>query len=148
MELYPVVLAGRPHDACGEVPRWLDVSRKNWPVLLELGVGFGWQQLGTVPDTGRPFPFNSRPSHCGEHVPSYDVNFAECAKCVTTDDAVRWADALEKALRGEGNIDQRRRWTSALSGDIVPEPQISAEDIVCRFVAFLRLGAFAFYCTD
>ena len=143
--LYPVDLSGRPRRADGEAPRFMCLPRACWPLLVALGQSFGWQPAGTVAD--EPHPPWARADHCGDLVSDYEIPMAECAKCVTAEDAGHWADALAAARRGEGNPAQRdvlRRATEELQRGLEEPPSQALDELI----GFFRAGAFAFYVTD
>jgi hypothetical protein len=139
MSAYDVVFAGRP-TVDGHAPRWFSLRTEGWRALMQLALVYGWRPAGTVPDDAES------PATAVADMSAYDVLMAWDARCVTAADAAAFADALERAVRGDGTPAQRGLGREVLSQDL-QDSQHPSRQVVIDFVAFLRQGAFAFYYT-
>lgn len=127
---------GRDRFAC---------SLPAWNLFRQLGETFGWQPQGT---TYIPAAGSKQQLQRARH--DYTPGVAEDSKCVESEDALAWAQALEKARKSSHLhvlISQTIADASAVAATGAEAEQTRArfEAVLDEFIQYAYSGAFSFH---
>jgi hypothetical protein len=145
------------HKSFGD-PDWraFNMSGALWERVLDLGKAFGWTPHGTIPDLAEGSWWVEHPQTLKKFEPDYEPDSWLYAKQMIATDAGALADALENALEAlrEHRVMLFPQHHPVLLGDGMTEDEFLeansdlSDEVLTRFVAFLRAGQITFAWDD